>query len=169
MGELNQTSWSRIKGNNVAFTKDKENVGNGKPTGSVRKETIAVSRTMRISVQNRHQCPLLLPHYCFMQDAPGSELFTILDMLDVALGMMAAISVAEKGPATHEVSPVVEYLRACRRKKVICRIDGEKAPRTLAWQHTTPGAKKLSSSVDPSIPQNRWVRLRTQTRNSVGW
>ena len=32
-----------------------------------------------------------------MQDAPGSELFTILDMLDVALGMMAAISVEGHG------------------------------------------------------------------------
>ena len=27
---------------------------------------------------------------CFVQDAPGKELFTILDMLDIALGMMAA-------------------------------------------------------------------------------
>ena len=47
-----------------------------------------------------------------MQDAPGSELFTILDMLDVAHGMMAAISVEEKGPATCVVSAVVEHLRA---------------------------------------------------------
>ena len=31
-----------------------------------------------------------------MPDALGGELFTILDMLDVALGMMAAISVEEK-------------------------------------------------------------------------
>ena len=31
-----------------------------------------------------------------MQDALGSELFPILDMLDVALGMMAGISVEEK-------------------------------------------------------------------------
>ena len=37
MGELSQTFWSRIRGNNVAFTKNKENVGNGKPKGSVRK------------------------------------------------------------------------------------------------------------------------------------
>ena len=41
--------------------------------------------------------PIIMADYCFMQDAPGSELFTILDMLDVALGMMAAISVEEKG------------------------------------------------------------------------
>ena len=47
-----------------------------------------------------------------MQDAPGSELFTILDMLDVALGMMAAVSVEKKGPATYVVSAVVEHLRA---------------------------------------------------------
>ena len=30
-----------------------------------------------------------------MQDAPGSELFTVLNVLDVALGMMAAISEEE--------------------------------------------------------------------------
>ena len=35
-----------------------------------------------------------------MQDAPGSELYTILDMLDVDLGIMAAVSVEEKEPAT---------------------------------------------------------------------
>ena len=66
-----------------------------------------------------------------MQDAPGSELFTILDMLDVALGMMAAISVEEEGPATYVVSAVVEHLRAWGRKKVIFRIDGEPAIRAL--------------------------------------
>ena len=72
-----------------------------------------------------------------MQDALGSELFTILDMLDVALGMMTAISVEEKGPATCVVSAVVEYLRAWGRKKVIFRIDGEPATRALgvAIQH----------------------------------
>ena len=59
-----------------------------------------------------------------MPDALGGEPFTILDMLDVALGMMAAISVEEKGPATSVVSAVVEHLRAWGRKKVIFRIDG---------------------------------------------
>ena len=34
-------------------------IGNGKPTGSVRKETIAVSVTMSINVQNRHSRILL--------------------------------------------------------------------------------------------------------------
>ena len=33
--------------------------------------------------------PIILADCCFMQDAPGSELVTILDMLDVAVGMMA--------------------------------------------------------------------------------
>ena len=60
MGKLSQTSWSRIKGNYVAFTKDKENVGNGKSTGSVRKETNAVSGTMVISVQNQRERLVLL-------------------------------------------------------------------------------------------------------------
>ena len=39
MGRLSQTSWSRIKGDNVVFTKDKENVCNGRSAGSVRNET----------------------------------------------------------------------------------------------------------------------------------
>ena len=60
-----------------------------------------------------------------------------LDMLDVALGMMAAISVEEKEPATCVVSAVVEHLGAWGRKKVIFRIDGEPAIRVLgvASQH----------------------------------
>ena len=69
--------------------------------------------------------------YCFVQDAPGKERFTILDMLDIALGMMAAISAEEKEPATYEVSAVVEHLRSWGRKKVILRIDGEPAIRAL--------------------------------------
>ena len=51
--------------------------------------------------------PIIMADYCFMQDSLGGELFTILDMLDVALGMMAAISVEEKGPSTYGVSAVV--------------------------------------------------------------
>ena len=45
--------------------------------------------------------PIIMADYSFIQDSPGGELFTILDMLDVALGMMAAISVEEKGPSTY--------------------------------------------------------------------
>ena len=39
MGRLSQTSCSRIKGDNVVFTNDKENVCNGRSAGCVRKET----------------------------------------------------------------------------------------------------------------------------------
>ena len=81
--------------------------------------------------------PIIMADYCFMQDAPGGELFTMLDMLDVALGMMAAISVEQKGPSTYVVSAVVEHVRAWGRKKVIFRNDGEPAIRALgvAIQH----------------------------------
>ena len=78
-----------------------------------------------------------------MQDAPGSELFTILNMVDVALGMMARISVEERGPSTYVVSAVVEHLRAWGRKMVIFCIDGEPAIRALgiaiqhAWSEET--------------------------------
>ena len=99
--------------------------------------------------------------YCFMQDSPGGELFTIRDMLDVALGMMAAISVEEKGPSTYVVSEVVEHVRVWGRQKVIFLIDGEPVIRALALLFSTPEAKKPSSNVDQSIPHHRWARLRT--------
>ena len=67
----------------------------------------------------------------FCAGRTSKELFTILDMLDIALGMIAAISVEEKEPATYVVSAVGEHLRAWRRKKVIFRIDGEPAIRAI--------------------------------------
>ena len=60
MRDLSQTYWSRIRGNNVAFTKDKENDGDGKPTDSVQKETDAVSGTMIRSAQKLRHRQLLL-------------------------------------------------------------------------------------------------------------
>ena len=42
------------------FSKDKEIVGSGKPVGSVRKETIAVSGTIQTSVPILRHSPLLL-------------------------------------------------------------------------------------------------------------
>ena len=74
--------------------------------------------------------------------------------------MMAAISVQEKGRATFLVLAVVQHWRSWGRMKVIFRIDGEPAIRVLgvAIQHARKGR---SSSVDPSIPRHRFVRLRT--------
>ena len=69
--------------------------------------------------------PIIMVEYCFMQDAPGKELSTLLDMLDTALGMTAAISVEEKGPPTFVGPAVVGHFRAWRRQKVIFRIGGE--------------------------------------------
>ena len=60
MGELNLEPWLRVKGNNVAFKTDQENVRSGMPTGSVRKVTIEVSGTTRISVQSQRHLQLLL-------------------------------------------------------------------------------------------------------------
>ena len=57
---MRQAPWSRIRGQNSMNKEVLEIVGNGKLTGSVRKETIAVSDTIRISVQNRHS-RILLP------------------------------------------------------------------------------------------------------------
>ena len=51
---MRQTPWSRIRGQNSVSKEVWEIVGSGKPTGNVPKETIAVSVTISISVQNRH-------------------------------------------------------------------------------------------------------------------
>ena len=58
---MKETPWSRIKGQNSG------NGENGKLTGSVQKETTAVSVTILISVQNRHSRILL-------RDLPRSRL-----------------------------------------------------------------------------------------------
>ena len=67
--------------------------------------------------------PIIMADCCFVQDAPGEKLFTILDMLDVPC--------SKKEPATYVVSAVVEHLRAWGRKQVIFRIDAERAIRAL--------------------------------------
>ena len=51
--------WSRIRGQNSVNKELQEIVGSGKPTGNVLKETIAVSATIWISVENRHRRILL--------------------------------------------------------------------------------------------------------------
>ena len=51
---MRQTPRSRIRGQNSANKEFLEIVGNGNPTGSVLKETIAVSGTISISVQKLH-------------------------------------------------------------------------------------------------------------------
>ena len=56
---MKETAWSRIRGQNSVNKEVWEIVGNGKLTGSVQKETIAVSDTIWISVQNRHSRTLL--------------------------------------------------------------------------------------------------------------
>ena len=49
---MKETPWSRIQGQNSVDKEFLEIVGNGSPTDSVLKETIAVSATILISVQN---------------------------------------------------------------------------------------------------------------------
>ena len=56
---LRQTPWSRIRWQNSVYKDLSEIVHSGKPTGSVLKETIAVSVTISISVQKQHSQILL--------------------------------------------------------------------------------------------------------------
>ena len=67
------------------------------------------------------------PSAALCRDAPGKQLSTLLDVLDTALGMTAAISVEEQGPPTFVGTAVVGHFRAWRRQKVIFRIGGEPA------------------------------------------
>ena len=48
---MRRTPWSRIRKQNSVYKEFLEIVGNGSSTGSVLKETIAVSATMSISVE----------------------------------------------------------------------------------------------------------------------
>ena len=58
---MTETPWSRIQGQNSVYKEFLEIVGNGSPTGSVLKETISVSVTIRISVEKlHHQIRLLI-------------------------------------------------------------------------------------------------------------
>ena len=57
--EIMRTPWSRIREQNSVYREFLEIVGNGKPTGSVWKETIAVSATIWISVGKVHHQILL--------------------------------------------------------------------------------------------------------------
>ena len=51
---MRRTPWSRIREQNSVHKEFWEIVGNGSPTGSVLKETIAVSATISISVEKLH-------------------------------------------------------------------------------------------------------------------
>ena len=51
---MRRTPWSRIREQNSVYKEFLEIVGNGKPTGSALKETIAVSATIWISVEKLH-------------------------------------------------------------------------------------------------------------------
>ena len=60
MRELKQGQWLRVAGVRAWFLKeDQENATNGKQKDSVREEIVAVSSTTKISIQDRHQNPLL--------------------------------------------------------------------------------------------------------------
>ena len=56
---MKETPWSRIRGQNSVNNELQETAGSGKATGSVLKETIAVSVTISISVQKQHSRILL--------------------------------------------------------------------------------------------------------------
>ena len=59
MRGLKTVQWLRVAGVNVVLKEDQENAINGKQKDSVREETVVVSGTMRISVQNQHSRILL--------------------------------------------------------------------------------------------------------------
>ena len=74
-GNLRRTPWSRIREQNSVYKEFLEIVGNGKPTGSLWKETIAVSAPKWISVEKvHHQIRLrLLSCGRMSENHPGPE------------------------------------------------------------------------------------------------
>ena len=54
IGNFERTPWSKIREQNSVYKEFLEIVGNGRPTGSVWKETIAVSATISTSVEKLH-------------------------------------------------------------------------------------------------------------------
>ena len=97
-----------------------------------------------------------------MQDAPGSELLTILDMLNVASRSDGRNQCGGKGAG---------YLRSLGCGRTLASLgteEGDLPASTVNQQYehwalrfNTLGAKRMSSSVDRSIPRHQWVRLKT--------
>eukprot|EP00971_Amphidinium_carterae_P079080 1564619-Amphidinium_carterae.1 len=87
--------------------------------------------------------PIVMCDYAFLQDSPGSELFTILNVLDVNTGMIVSISCENKGATAHVVNTVCAALQNWGRKAIIMRSDGEPAIKALTKaiqtkrEHTT--------------------------------
>ena len=75
---MKETQWSRISWQNSVYKEFLEIVGNGKPTGSVLKETIAVSVTISISVQKFTQ-PNLSPSSFMQQNETNASVVECLD------------------------------------------------------------------------------------------
>ena len=70
---MKETPWSRTRGQNSVNKELLETVGNGKPTGSLLKETTAVSVTISISVQNWHSRIRLRVLSCSRKNASRTQ------------------------------------------------------------------------------------------------
>ena len=80
---LRSTPWSRIREQNSVYKEFLEIVGDGKPTGCMCKETIAVSATMSISVEKlHHQIRLRILSCSRMSENHGGPEVRVEECLD---------------------------------------------------------------------------------------
>ena len=116
---MTETPWSR--GPNSVDKELWENVGSGKPTGSVLKETIAVSVTILISVQNRHSRILLRVLSCSRMremrrepEIPEARV-PVVEVLDC----LARITSKELAPVHSVQSGILQNACSTRRRVVV--------------------------------------------------
>ena len=76
--------------------------------------------------------PIVLMDYTFISGRSETELYTILNAIDVALAQIYPMAVDAKGAVDYVIKCVAEQLDRCGRKELILRVDGEPAILKLA-------------------------------------
>ena len=141
---LRRTPWSRIREQSSVYKEFLEIVGNGKPTGSVWMETIAVSATISISVEKLHHQIRLRILSCsrMSENHRGPEVPEVKARVVECLDGLARITLEELA-ITHFVKSGT-LQNACSTRPSGCRF-GEKcsfAHRQVDEQPTKRSKKK---------------------------
>ena len=117
---LRRTPWSRIREQNSVYKEFFEIVGNGKPTGNVWKETIAVSATISISVEKLHHQNRLriLPCSRVSENHRGPEVPEVKVPVVERLDGLARITLEELA-ITHSVKDGILQNACSTRPRVV--------------------------------------------------
>ena len=146
---MRRTPWSRIREQNSVYKEFLEIVGNGKPTGSVWKETIAVSVTMSISVQKWHSRIRLRVLSCNRMrekrrdtEVPGEEV-PVVECLDG----LARITSKELA-ITHSVKNDILHNASSTRPKVVADLGKSAHSHTVRLMSSRlKGPKRMMTKV----------------------